>query len=409
MRNKPVQEAKRPTTGAQSRIYSRDNVARYAERARQRRRGKTIRRGVLGGLIAVLLVAVVAVGVWFSSVVSRINDSSIINSDLLATLTDSDVAREPFYMLLLGTDGRPGEEIYRTDSIILARIDPVNKGATLISIPRDTHVTYKGSDCKINAVFSYGQQDDGSGAAEMIEAVNELCGVQISEYAEINFQGMEALVDAVGGIDLYIPEGDEVVGDEHLDVDVPSGQQHLDGQHALAFSRSRYIYTDGDYTRMRHQRMVLGALADKILNNLDVTTIPDILNSLADMVHTSLSVTDIVSLVNAMKGMDVDNIYSANVPSYSDESTYIDGQSYVFVLEDDLAAMMERVNAGEDPQGPQTMGSGTGSSATIGDLSEYNNEEWSSGTAGADDASDDTSGVSSSVDTDGDGIPDAYY
>lgn len=417
MRNKPVQETQRPTSGSASRIYSRDNVARYAERSRQRRRGKAIRRGILGGLLGVVVVAVVAVGVWFSSIVSRINDSSVINNDLLATLTDSDVAREPFYMLLLGTDGRPGEEIYRTDSIILARIDPVNKGATLISIPRDTHVTYNGSDCKINAVFSYGQQDDGSGAAEMIEAVNQLCGVQISEYAEINFEGMEALVDAVGGIDLYIPEGDEVVGDTHLDVEVPAGQQHLDGAHALAFSRSRYIFTDGDYTRMRHQRMVLGALADKILNNLDVTTIPDILNSLADMVHTSLSVSDIVALVNAMRGMDVDNMYSANLPSYADDSTYIDGQSYVFVLEDELAEMMQRVDAGEDPQGPQSMGAGDGSSATIGDLSEYNNEDWASGTAGSGSSGDgsdsgsgdDTSGVSTSVDNDGDGIPDAYY
>lgn len=376
-----VQQSRRTSSNTASRIYSRKNVARYSERARKRRRGKIIRRSLVCTLLLMLVTAGTAAALWFNSIVARLNDAGIITDELRAVLADSDVTREPFYMLLLGTDGRPGESTYRTDSIILARVDATTQQVTLISIPRDTKVVYNGSTMKINAVFTYGQIDDGNGAEEMVEAVNELCGVEISEYAEINFQGMENLIDAVGGIDLYIPEGDAVEGDSHLDVDVPAGQQHLDGEHALAFARSRYLFADGDYTRMRHQRMVLGALADKILNNLDIGTIPAILDSLADMVHTSLSVDEILSLVSAMRGMDTDSMYSANIPSWAGEDTYIDGQSYVFVYEDELAAMMERVDAGEDPQGPQTMGQGDGQSATIGDLSENSSSDWSSGTA----------------------------
>lgn len=376
-----VQQPRRTSSNTASRIYSRKNVARYSERARKRRRGKIIRRSLVCTLLLMLVTAGTAAALWFNSIVARLNDAGIITDELRAVLVDSDVTREPFYMLLLGTDGRPGEDTYRTDSIILARIDATTQQVTLISIPRDTKVEYQGSTMKINAVFTYGQIDDGNGAEEMVEAVNELCGVEISEYAEINFQGMEKLIDAVGGIDLYIPEGDAVEGDSHLDVDVPAGQQHLDGEHALAFARSRYLFADGDYTRMRHQRMVLGALADKILNNLDIGTIPAILDSLADMVHTSLSVDEILSLVSAMRGMDTDSMYSANIPSWAGEDTYIDGQSYVFVYEDKLAEMMERVDAGEDPQGPQTMGQGDGQSATIGDLSENSSSDWSSGTA----------------------------
>lgn len=376
-----VQQSRRTSSNTASRIYSRKNVARYSERARKRRRGKIIRRSLVCTLLLMLVTAGTAAALWFNSIVARLNDAGIITDELRAVLVDSDVTREPFYMLLLGTDGRPGEDTYRTDSIILARIDATTQQVTLISIPRDTKVEYQGSTMKINAVFTYGQIDDGNGAEEMVEAVNELCGVEISEYAEINFQGMEKLIDAVGGIDLYIPEGDAVEGDSHLDVDVPAGQQHLDGEHALAFARSRYLFADGDYTRMRHQRMVLGALADKILNNLDIGTIPAILDSLADMVHTSLSVDEILSLVSAMRGMDTDSMYSANIPSWAGEDTYIDGQSYVFVYEDELAEMMERVDAGEDPQGPQTMGQGDGQSATIGDLSENSSSDWSSGTA----------------------------
>ena len=69
-----------------------------------------------------------------------------------------------------------------------------------------------------------------------------------------------------------------------------------------------------------------------------------------------MSVQDIVSTVNAMRGMDVDGIYSANLPSYADASTMIDGVSYVFVYEDELKEMMERVDAGKDPKGPQYHG-----------------------------------------------------
>ena len=396
IRKKPVQQAHRPTSGAASRIYSRENVGRYAERARQRRRGRVVRRGILVGILGVLLVGVVAAGAWVTNLMSRLNDGEVITSDLLATLVDSDVAREPFYMLLLGTDGRPGEETYRTDSIILARVDPTEKQVTLISVPRDTRYVYQGSTVKINAVFSYGGADD------MVEAVNDLCGVEISEYAEINFDGMKALVDAVGGIDIYVPEGDEGMkalvdavggidiyvpeGDEVDDpeagpVTIESGQQHMDGEAALTFSRARHQFADGDYTRMRHQRMVLGALAEKILNNLDIATVPALMNQLADMVKTSLQVSDIVSLINAMRGMDVNSMYSANIPSWAGEDTYINGQSFVFVYEDKLEEMMERVDAGEDPQGPQTMGQGGDTGGTVGDLYENSNEDWRYGTA----------------------------
>lgn len=375
IRKKPVQQSRRPSTGAASRIYSRENVGRYAERARQRRRGRTIRRGILLGVLGVLVVGAVAAGSWFTSIVSRLNDSNIITGDLLATLVDSDVTQDPFYMLLLGTDGRNEDEVDRTDSIILARIDPTEKQVTLISIPRDTAYEYNGSTVKINAVFSYGGADD------MVKAVNDLCGVEIAHYAEVSFEGMKALVDAVGGIDLYIPEGDGVDDPEAGPVVVEEGQQHLDGEAALTFSRARHQFADGDYTRMRHQRMVLGALAEKILNNLDVTTVPALMNQLADMVKTSLNVTDIVSLINAMHGMDVDNMYSANLPSWAGADTYINGQSFVFVDETALAEMMARVDAGEDPQGPQTMGTTGEGGGTVGDLYENSNEDWIYGTA----------------------------
>ena len=233
-RKKPTQEGRRPSTGASSRIYSRENVGRYSERARQRRRGRMVKRGVLGGLLAVLLVGVVGVGAWFVRVTGNLSGNGVLGEGIRMILNDSDVAREPFYILLLGTDGRPGEDTYRSDSIILARVDPTEKQATLISIPRDTMVVYNGETMKINATHSV------DGPEGVVKAVNQLCfgGEQkISHYAEINFEGMEQLIDAVGGIDLNATE--EVDDPEHLDIKIETGYQHMDGATALTYARCR--------------------------------------------------------------------------------------------------------------------------------------------------------------------------
>ena len=371
MRKKSVQQMRAATDESSSRVYSRTNVARYSERARQRQRGKRIRRTILLTLMGVLIAGVTACGLWFGKIVSKLNNGEIITSGLLSSLTDSDVTRDPFYVLLLGTDGRPGDTAYRADSIILARVDPKAKQVTLISIPRDTKVEYKGSTMKINATHAY------DGAEGMVNAVNELCDVEISHYAEISFDGMKTLVDAVGGIDINATDG--VDDPEAGPVTIEPGQQHMDGEAALTYCRARHQYADGDYTRMRHQRQVIGALANAVLNNMDITRLPGVIESLSDMVVTDLSVQDIVSLANAMRGMDTDNMWSANLPSWAGEDTYIDGQSYVFVYEDKLKEMMERVDAGEDPQGPQSMGASSESS-TVGDLGNNDSSSFSSGT-----------------------------
>lgn len=370
IRKKPVQQGRRPSTGASSRLYSRENVTRYSERARQRRRSRMIKRGVLGGVLAALLVGAVGVGAWFMRVAGNLGGNGALNFQL-GILNDSDVAREPFYMLLLGTDGRPGEDVYRSDSIILARIDPTEKKAALISVPRDTMVVYNGETMKINATHAAG------GPEGVVQAVNDLCfnGEQkISHYAEINFEGMQQLIDAVGGIDINATEG--VDDPEHLEIKIEPGFQHMDGATALTYARCRYTYADGDYTRMRHQRQVLGALAGKILNDLDPSKIMGTIESMSQVVMTTLSVPDIVAVANAMRGMDVENdMYVANIPSYADDTTYVNGVSYVFVYEDQLAEMMTAIDAGENPNGPQTSGTDETGDSTLGDISGATDED----------------------------------
>lgn len=366
---KPIQQGRRPSTGASSRIYSRENVGRYSERARQRKRTRMIKRVAVCTLLGVLLFGAGAAGLWFNKVAGKLRGASITDS-LLQTLVDSNVTREPFYMLLLGTDGRPGEESFRSDTIVLARIDPKQKQVTLISIPRDTRVELSnGEVTKINSAHALG------GPEEVVKSVNKLCGVEIAHYAEVSFEGMEQLVDAIGGVEVNVP--DKIDDPKAGPMVIEPGLQTLDGPSALAFCRSR-AFADGDYTRMRHQRIFISALARTILEKTDASNVVALIDSISDMVDTDMSIQDIAALANAMRGMNTDEIWSANIPSYTD---MIDGISYVLADDEQLAEMMERVNAGEDPKGPQTMGDTGDSSATIGDLTNNKASDWSNGTA----------------------------
>ena len=152
--------------------YSRASAGDYHDRlAKKRRRGFALRT-LLIALVVLLAGSGVAVAAWVGNIQSRMNNSEVVTTELREALTERDAPNDPYYVLLLGTDGRPGETQYRSDTIILARIDPQQKVATLLSIPRDTMVTWKGSTMKINGVHAY------DGAAGMVQIVSDLCHVE---------------------------------------------------------------------------------------------------------------------------------------------------------------------------------------------------------------------------------------
>ena len=285
--------------------------------------------------------ALVGAGIWYANVQAQLNNSQVITAELRQTLQEPSAPSDPYYVLLLGTDGRPGETEYRADSIILARVDPIHKRVTMLSIPRDTRVLWKGSYMKINAVHFY------DGANGMVQAVNELCGVHIAHYAEVNFDGLAGITDALGGVTVNVEQYMRDTENFSDVVELYPGVQKLNGAQALFFTRVRYAFADSDYTRMRHQRTFIKAMIAQILNTGDPVAIANIVNSTARMVITDLSVSDIISLGTQMIGMNTDkDIYTAYVPS---EGTEIDGQSYVIADKDALAKMMKVIEAGDDP------------------------------------------------------------
>ena len=321
--------------------FSRASAGDYQQRRKKTARRRIAKRALLTTLLSVVVVVIAAAALWMVSVQIRLNNPRVINDDLRNSLKEQPVNSDPYYVLLLGTDGRPGEMEYRADSIILARVDPAQKRVTLLSIPRDTYVTWKGSQMKINAVHFY------DGAAGMVQIVNELCGVKISHYAEVNFDGLAGITNAVGGVtvdvDQYMRDTENFSGVTEL----YAGRQTLNGEQALFYTRCRYAFADSDYTRMRHQRTFIKALLSQVLSSGDPVKIASIINSVADMVVTDLSVSDAISLASQMVGLNAESgIYTAYVPSTPET---IGDQSYVIADDDALAEMMKLIDQGKDP------------------------------------------------------------
>lgn len=325
-----------------------DGVGYYVSKRKQAKRSHRVLKVVVISLVAVLAAAGAAFAWYINNINNKLSkgiDSSLLNQLVAPTKTD-----DPFYMLLLGVDQDEerteewgaDQSNFRTDSIILVRVDPPNKKVTLISIPRDTMVDMgEHGTQKINAAYSFG------GAAYMVEQVSKLAGVNISHYAELNFEEFTSIVDTLGGVEVTLPVA--VSDMDYAGIDLPAGTQTLNGEQALGLCRSRHAYDaygGGDFYRSANQRMVIAAIIRKVLAS-DASEWPSLISKLADSVTTDLSATDILSLANQFKDLDTENdIYSGSVPT---TSQYINNLWYEIVDEDAWKTMMERTDAGEPP------------------------------------------------------------
>lgn len=203
---------------------------------------------------------------------------------------------EPVNILLMGVDARGVKkgEIPRSDSMMVASLDPVKKKIHVFSILRDTYVSIPdhGKE-RINTAIIYGPNT-------AMQTVGDLLGLPIQYYVYTDFQGFIKLVDAVGGVD-YDVEKDMVYktvadGPEY-DIDLKKGFQHLDGNMALQYVRFRHDATS-DFTRTERQRNFLKVVADKLKGTTSLVKLPTILSEVSPYIDTNLTITDMWKLAN---------------------------------------------------------------------------------------------------------------
>ena len=180
-----------------------------------------------------------------------------------------------------------------TDTMLLLRFDPETGKIALLSIPRDTRTYVEGyGNTKINAANSYG------GPALTAKSTSELLdGVGIDRYIRVNVQGVEKLIDALGGVTVYVPRDMKYQDDsQHLYINLKEGRQHLNGDQTLQLLRFRYDKY-GDIGRIQRQQMVMRALVEQALNPNTLARIPNILDVIQSHIDTNLSVEELVALV----------------------------------------------------------------------------------------------------------------
>jgi len=162
-----------------------------------------------------------------------------------------------------------------SDSMLVIRLDPQKEKLSVLSVPRDTKVNLEGyGNHKINHANEYG------GPALAASAVSDLLGgVPIDRYVRVNVQGVEKLIDALGGVNMFVPK-DMKYNDfsQHLYIDLKKGQQHLDGEKSVQFLRYRYDGL-GDISRVQRQQLLMRAVTEQALRPSTVIKVPKILDN----------------------------------------------------------------------------------------------------------------------------------
>ncbi|AVK64725.1 LytR family transcriptional regulator [Lactobacillus sp. CBA3606] len=289
----------------------------------QKKRRHPVRNTILV-IIAVLLVGIgaFAARTYFNakSAAKIVYQSSGIKKtrDTGAVLN----GKKPVSILLLGTDtGALGRDYKgRTDTLIVATINPQTKTTTLMSLPRDSEVAISGFEqdfpAKLNAAYAYGS------AGTTIKTVQNWLNVPIDYYALINMGGMKKVINEIGGIDItpirtFTYEGYTFT---------KGVKTHMNGAKALAYSRMRYDDPLGDYGRQQRQRQLITAIISESSSATNLMK-QDFLKSIAKQTRTDLTFGNLTSIVSNYRKA-TKNIVSDHAQGTGKN---IDGQSFEVV------------------------------------------------------------------------------
>ncbi|BAL81744.1 putative LytR family transcriptional regulator [Selenomonas ruminantium subsp. lactilytica TAM6421] len=230
-------------------------------------------------------------------------------------------AKDKATIMIMGVDERD-DDVGRSDTLMIASIDPKTKQASLLSVPRDTRVKIKGHGFdKVNAAYAYGKQSLSQ------DTVENLLGVNIDHYIIINTKSFKKIIDAIGGIDIDVPKRmhyeDPWDDDGGLIIDFQPGMQHMDGAKAVTYVR--YRDEEGDLGRIRRQQDFVRACMDKVLSPAIIPKLPSVVKEIMESIDTDLSLRQILEFVGTLKESKENGLKTDMVPG---KPMYIDGVSY---------------------------------------------------------------------------------
>ena len=234
-------------------------------------------------------------------------------------------------ILILGIDKRPDEseerDPIRTDTMMVVTIDPKSKTAAMLSLPRDLWVPIPVKDNtvvhdRINAAHVFGDLYNypGGGPSLAMRTVEYNLGVKIHHYVKIDFDGFSRMIDSLGGVTVELPQ--PLIDNQYptpdygiMRINIPAGVQHLDGERALWFARSRHM--DSDFGRIRRQQQLMLAVREKVLQINVLPKLPKLWNEFHSSVDTDMNLPQIIGLAMVAKDIKPDSIGSFSVDGSS--------------------------------------------------------------------------------------------
>nr|WP_302649209.1 LCP family protein [uncultured Agathobaculum sp.] len=284
--------------------------------------------------------------------------------------------------------GAVDEDETRTDALMVATMDTNKKTVNIMNIPRDTmcNNSASGASRKINAAYAMG------GIEQTKTEIERLMGFKPDYYVIVNFEGIAAIVDAIGGVDYEVPfrmEYDDPSQNLHIDLD--AGMQHLDGEQVVEFLRWRHNndysvqYENGDEGRVENQQAFLKELANQVLKLSNVTKIPKIAEAVFNNVKTDLTAGNLLWMGMQALQIDNDDIQFFTLPGYGAMSTAGTSTAYSFFFpyyEETLKLVNQYFNPYEEPIETLDMVGGPESSSGSVDYSSSSDDNYVWGDTG---------------------------
>jgi len=252
-------------------------------------------------------------------------------------------------ILLMGADTRPserGQSRPRSDSMMLLMIDPEEKVASVLSVPRDLYVDIPGYGLnRVNTAYVLG------GGQLAVETIQYNLGIRVNYYMLIEFDAFVRFIDEIGGIDVYVPQ--EIYDPEYPDMNygydpffISAGEHHLDGPTALKYARTRH--GSSDFARANRQQDILFAIRDRILSFDMLPTLiqksPSLYSTLSGSVYTNLTLEEMISLALLAEDISRDSIRTGVIDyNYTNNYTTPTGASVLIPNRDRIGQLLTEV------------------------------------------------------------------
>ena len=225
----------------------------------------------------------------------------------------------------------------RTDTMMLTSVNFETGEINLLSIPRDTRVSIRGKEDKINHAHAFG------GSELTMRTLREFTDLQVDYYVKVDYRAVKGIVDAIGGVELDVPQRMKYydpTAKPPLSINIPKGLQILDGNNAHDFLRFRSGYAEGDLGRIKAQQYFMKELLKQTLQPKNLFKLPKLIETYFDYVETNIPLSMMLKGAASAKKIDVENMVTNTVPG---DNKRIGGIDYLIYNREETRTIIQEM------------------------------------------------------------------